>query len=77
MINLTELGVEVFIKRSKTASLDCFWDNYNLIVWKKDNGGYPNLKGMFRNHSWGVVEKFSITDKGTWKIPNKYVRYFK
>ena len=30
MLNLTELGVEVFIKKSQAASLSSFWDNYDL-----------------------------------------------
>ena len=35
MLNLTELGVEVFIKKAK--NLIPYWDNYNLVIWKKDS----------------------------------------
>jgi hypothetical protein len=32
---------------------------------------------MFRKDAWGVAEKFSVSNKGTWVLPKKYVKYFK
>jgi hypothetical protein len=60
MLNLTELGVEVFIKKAKNVTP--FWDNYDLVIWKKDINGFTNVKGMF---------------KGIWKLPTKHVKHFK
>lgn len=77
MINLTSKGVEVFIKRYNTKNQESFWDNYDLIIWKKDQSGYTSLKGMFRKNSWGISERVSVDSKGIWRLPNKYVRNFK
>ena len=51
MLNLTELGVEVFIKKAKNVTP--FWDNYDLVIWKKDINGFTNVKGMFKENAWG------------------------
>jgi len=75
MLNLTELGVEVFIKKAKNVTP--FWDNYDLIIWKKDYSGFTNIKGMFKNNNWGMAEKFAVNDNGIWKLPAKYVKHFK
>ena len=75
MLSLTELGVEVFIKKAK--SVTPYWDNYDLIIWKKDSGGYTDIKGMYRKDAWGKAEKISVSREGIWKLPKKYVKYFK
>jgi hypothetical protein len=77
MLNLTLKGVEVFIDRSRTKSQESFWDNYDLVIWKKDNGGYTSIKGMFRKDSWGTAETVSVDEHGIWKLPVKYVKHFK
>jgi hypothetical protein len=76
LLNLTELGVEVLIKKNKYKNVNAFWDNYSLVVWQKDNSGFTSSKGMF-NGSWGVAEKFSVNNDGVWKVPLKYVKFFK
>lgn len=75
MLNLTELGVEVFIKKAKNISP--FWDNYDLVIWKKDANGFTNIKGMFKGNSWGTADRFAVSDNGIWKLPTKYVKHFK
>ena len=75
MLKLNELGVELFIKRAKDISP--FWDNYDLVIWKKDPSGYTNTKGLFRNNSWGTAERVSVNGIGVWELPKKYVKYFK
>jgi len=75
MLKLNELGVELFIKRAKDISP--YWDNYDLIIWKKDASGFTNLKGLFRNNSWGTAERVSVNNTGVWELPKKYVKYFK
>lgn len=77
MLHLTLKGVEVFIEKSKTNNQESFWNNYDLIIWKKNSGGYTNLKGLFRKNEWGTAEKISVDEKGIWKLPLKYVKYFK
>ena len=75
MLNLTELGVEVFIKKAK--SINSFWENYDLVIWKKDPNGFTNKNGMFMAEAWGTAERIVVNSKGIWKLPKKYVRYFK
>jgi hypothetical protein len=73
MLNLTERGVEILIKRSNNF----YWNNYNLIAWEKNSSGYFNLKGIYRNNSWGIANEFPVNSKGIWSIPLKHVRHFK
>ena len=75
MLNLTELGVEVFIKKAK--SVTPYLDNYDLIIWKKDSGGFTSIKGMFKENTWGTAERIAVTNNGIWKLPTKHVRHFK
>jgi hypothetical protein len=75
MLNLTEKGVEVFIRKAK--NIEPYWDNYDLVIWKKDHNGFTSIKGMFRNNSWGMTERVAVSDQGIWKLPKKYVKYFK
>jgi hypothetical protein len=77
MLNLTLKGVDVFIKKSKTKTQESFWNNYDLVIWKKDNGGYTNIKGLYRKDQWGTAEKISVDKNGIWKLPFKYVKHFK
>ena len=77
MLHLTEKGVEVFIKRSQTKIQESFWNNYDLVIWKKDNGGYTDIKGMYRKDAWGKAEKISVSREGIWELPKRYVKYFK
>jgi len=77
MLHLNPLGVEVFMNRSKSKTIDPHWDNYDLIIWRKDASGFSNIKGMFRGGTWGVAERISVTNNGTWVLPTKYVKYFK
>jgi hypothetical protein len=76
LLNLTELGVEVFIKRSNSKTVKSFWDNYSLVVWKKNNSGFTNKNGLFKN-GWGIAEEFAINNDGLWKLPTQYVKNFK
>lgn len=75
MLNLTELGVEVFIKKAKNISP--YWDNYDLVIWKEDSSGFTSIKGMFKENAWGTAERIAVNDKGIWKLPTKYVKHFK
>lgn len=77
MLNLTEKGVDVFIKRAKSQKIDPYWDSYDLIIWQKNDAGYFNQKGAFRKNNWGISQKIIINKDGIWKLPKKYVKYFK
>ena len=69
-------GVEVFIKRFQNKNQESFWDNYNLVIWKNSPDGYTNKNGMFKG-SWGISETIIVNEYGIWKLPKKYVKYFK
>ena len=77
MLHLNERGVDVFINKYKSDANDAYWDNYDLVVWKKDHNGFFNIKGMFRKNSWGTAIKFVVDNKGNWTLPTKYVKFFK
>lgn len=74
MLNLNELGVEVFMKRAH--NVESYWENYDLIIWKKDNSGFSNIKGIFKD-GWGTAERIVVDNNGIWKLPTRYVKYFK
>ena len=77
MLHLNLLGVDVFIKKANSAKLNFYWENYDLIIWKKNYSGYTNQKGMFRKNSWGVADRVSVENNGIWNLPTQYVKYFK
>lgn len=77
MLYLTEKGVNLLREKATTSSLDIFWDNYDLIFWKKNNTGFTDKKGMFRKGAWGIATRLEMTNNGTWILNKKYVKYFK
>lgn len=77
MLHLYEHGVEILRKRISSKNVDTYWENYNFIIWEKNQGGYSNTKGVFRNNTWGVANTISLSKNGTWILPLKYVKYFK
>jgi hypothetical protein len=77
MLVLTEAGVDIFIKRFDNKKSKSFWDNYDLIIWKKDASGYSSKDGMFKGDAWGTAHKVPVNNDGVWKLPKKYVKYFK
>ena len=77
MLNLTLEGVEVFMRRYNTSNQESYWDNYDLVIWKKDNNGFTNVRGLFRKDNWGVSEKISVDQNGMWRLPKKYVKHLK
>lgn len=77
MLHLNERGVDVFINKYKSEKNDAYWDNYDLVIWKKDHSGFFNIKGMFRKNSWGTAIRFIVNKNGTWTIPKQYVKIFK
>lgn len=77
MLNLNIKGVEVFINRYNNLMQDSFWNNYDLILWKKDASGFYDTNGSFHKNNWGIIEKFSINNNGNWRLPKHYVKYFK
>jgi hypothetical protein len=77
MLYLNPLGVEVFIKKAISNNVDPHWDNYDLVIWKKNSNGYTSKNGMFRKNAWGIADKVSINNQGIWRLPKQYVKYFK
>ena len=77
MLHLNQAGVEVLIKKFSTKNKKAYWENYDLVLWNKSHEGYTNKKGIFKNNTWGIAEKVSVNNNGTWVLPKQYVRYFK
>ena len=77
MLHLNLLGVDILIKKSKSSSTDSFWENYDLVIWHKNNGGFSDTQGMYRNNAWGIAERISVNNNGIWILPKKYVKYLK
>jgi hypothetical protein len=51
------------------AIKDIFWDGYDIVVWKRNPGGYMVNNGMYRNGAWGTTRRIKMTDRGTWRVP--------
>jgi hypothetical protein len=77
MLNLNERGLEILMKRSKSSSIDMFWNNYDFIIWEKNSKGIYNKNGMFRNDSWGMSRRIVVSSDGIWVLPIKYVKHFR
>lgn len=77
MLNLNHRGVEIFINRFNNNKQESFWEGYNLFIWKKNQNGYTDKKGLYRKNSWGIAEKIELNTDGTWRLPKHYVKYFK
>jgi hypothetical protein len=77
MLHLYENGVEILKNKIRNKNVDAYWDNYSFIIWEKNQGGYSDTKGVFRNNSWGIAKTINVSSDGTWVLPLKYVRYFK
>lgn len=77
MLHLNEKGVDLLRKKATNNSLDIFWDNYDLIFWKKNSTGFSDKKGMFRKGTWGIATRLKMTQNGIWILSKKYVKYFK
>lgn len=75
MLKLNEIGVNLFIERAK--DIYPYWDNYDLIIWKKNPSGFSSIKGLFKKNSWGIAERISVNNNGVWELPRKYVKYFR
>jgi hypothetical protein len=77
VIVLTQKGVEVFINKYNKENQISFWNNYDLVIWKKNISGYTSTKGLFKNNSWGTADIVSVNNQGLWKLSGKYVKYFR
>jgi hypothetical protein len=76
MMFLNESGVDVLIKKISSPKSCAFWNNYDLVVWHKDASGYMHKNGMFKKE-WGLAETIAVNEQGVWKLPKRYVKYFK
>ena len=76
MLYLNERGINIFINKYKSLVNEAHWNNYDLIIWKKNYNGFFSINGMFKN-TWGVADKVSVNNEGMWVLPKQYVKYFK
>ena len=48
-----------------------FWDGWDIVVFRRNHNGATNVRGMYRNGSWGIATKYPLNDDGTWKVHSK------
>jgi len=77
MLNLNLKGAELFVRKAQSSHVHTFWENYDLMIWNKNNSGFYSKIGMFKNNAWGLTERFTVNEDGVWKLPIKYVKVFK
>lgn len=74
MESLTELNYDqahAFVIKNK--NLGFFWNGWDIVKWTKNDNGFMQKNGMFRDGQWGHSMKIPMTDNGTWKVLKKYV----
>jgi hypothetical protein len=74
MKNMSELNYDQahkFVETNKKFGF--YWDGWNIVKWTPKNNAYTDVNGMFKNNKWGYITRYSLTKKGTWFIPSKYV----
>lgn len=75
MSNIVELNyaqAHEFVEKNKNGGF--YWDGYTIVKWSPGHNGFTQTNGLFRNGKWGYANRFTLTPKGTWKLPEKYVR---
>jgi hypothetical protein len=75
MLVLYEKGIEI-LKNKISNKEEIFWENYNLVIWKKNESGYFKTDGCYRNNSWGIKKIIYVNSNQTWSLPVRYVKYF-
>ena len=76
MRNIVELNYQdahSFVEKNTKAGF--FWEGYTIVKWSPGHNGYVQTNGMFKNGKWGYSSKFTMTDKGIWMMPGKYVQH--
>lgn len=58
-----------------SKGMDVRWDNYDIVFWKPTHHGFTHKHGAFRNNRWGMESRIRVTRDGTWKVPEKNVRF--
>lgn len=74
MKNMVELNYQQaheFVSKNKKSGF--YWDGWTIVKWSPGHNGYMQTNGMYRHNKWGYASKFTLTNKGTWLIPQKYV----
>ena len=72
--NLAELSYDnanKFVEKNK--SLGFFWNGWEMIKWTKNENGFMQKNGMFRDGVWGHAMRIPMTNDGTWMVLKKYV----
>jgi hypothetical protein len=57
---------EQFIQINENA----WWDNYDIIIWKKNPGAWSKKNGKLYNGKWGNIIRIPISSEGTWRMPS-------
>jgi hypothetical protein len=62
-----------FVEKNKKHGF--FWDGYTILKWSRNDNGYMQKNGMFRNNKWGYVLRYKLKNNGTWEVSDKYDKY--
>jgi hypothetical protein len=63
VLNLEE--TEKFVQLNENA----WWENYDLIIWKKNPGAWSKKNGKMYNGNWGTILRIPVSTEGTWRVP--------
>jgi hypothetical protein len=70
-VNLNYEQAHKFVEKNK--ALGFFWDGWDIVKWTKNENGFTQKNGLYRNGSWGHSIKVPLNDNGTWSVLEKYV----
>lgn len=44
------------------------WDGWDIVRWVRNPNGYSMPNGSFRNGTWGLEFRVSVSDDGMWRL---------
>jgi hypothetical protein len=69
-MNFVYLGYEAahaYVSKTPGA----FWDQWDVVLWKKNPRGFRRTDGMFHNGQWGTARRVTVNSSGKWRLPIK------
>ena len=49
---------------------NCWWENYDIVMWNKNPSGFFKKNGKILNSQWGTVRRIVVNRDGLWKVPS-------
>lgn len=57
-----------------TRNRNISWNGWTLEIFSPNPHGFTNVKGVYRNGRWGMLNSIPVNSDGKWMVPAKYVR---